>query len=103
MVSEKYRLLLTYDIHPGHYENYYQYMLGEFVPTMQKLELRMIFAWHVQGDKYPQRQVEFVCTNRKYLFTALNDPEFHEAEERLKNFTMSYTRKVVRFKNRFQF
>jgi hypothetical protein len=103
MVSEKYRMLLTYDIHPGHYERYYQYMLGEFVPTLQKLELRMIFAWHVQGENYPQRQVEFVCVDRQQLFSALNDPVFQEAEARLRNFTMSYSRKIVRFENRFQF
>jgi hypothetical protein len=103
MVPGKYRMLLTYDIHPGHYQSYYQYMLGEFVPTLQKLQLRMLFAWHVHGDNHPQRQVEFVCADRDQLLSALNHPEFQQAEERLKDFTMSYSRKIVRFENRFQF
>lgn len=103
MASSTYRILMTYNIHPGRYEHYYRYMLGEFVPTLQKLELRMLFAWHVHGENYPQRQVEFICEGRDQLITALTDPTFQNAEERLQDYTTGYSRKIVRFENRFQF
>jgi len=100
-----YRILLTYNIHPMRHESYYRYMIGEFVPTLQKLDLKMLFAWHIHSNEndIPHRQVEFVCNTVDTLRTALNDPTFHRAEERLQSYTTSYKRKIVHFKNRFQF
>lgn len=103
MSSEPYRILLTYNISPGHHKAYYQYMLGEFVPIMQRLQLQMLSAWHVYGNNHPQRQVEFVCTSRELLREALNNPEFQQAEDRLQSYTTAYSRKIVRFQDRFQF
>lgn len=98
-----YRVLLSYDILPHLQEDYYRYMIGEFVPTMQQLGLVMLFAWQVYGDGYPERQVEFVCENRVTLRAAITHERFKQAEEQLKTFTSVYARKVVRFRNRFQF
>jgi len=100
-----YRILLTYNINPMRHESYYRYMIGEFVPTLQKMDLKMLFAWHVHsnGDDYPHRQVEFVCNNSDTLRSALNNPTFLSAEKRLQSYTTGYNRKIVRFKNRFQF
>lgn len=98
-----YRVLLTYNILPQAQEEYYRYVIGEFVPTLQQLGLVMLFAWQVHGDTYAERQIEFVCESLPTLRTALNSDRFQQAEENLKIYTSAYSRKVVRFKNRFQF
>lgn len=98
-----YRVLLTYNILPHTQEDYYRYVIGEFVPTLQQLGLVMLFAWEVHSESHAERQIEFVCENQHTLRAALNSDRFQEAEENLKNYTSSYSRKVVRFKNRFQF
>jgi len=70
---------------------------------MQQIGLPMIWAWHVQSDEYPERQLDFVCDSRLTLEQALTGDRFISAERRLKAFTTTYDRKVVPFENRLQF
>lgn len=101
-ITPSHRIMIMYDIHPERQEEYYQYVLGEFVPELQKLGLYMIYAWQVYGENQPERFVEFVCESPAILKNALTSPEFRQAEERLKEYTLNYRRKVVVFKNRPQ-
>lgn len=98
-----YRILMKYDIRASRQDAYYRYVLGEFVPLMQSLGLQMIFAWHVYGDGYPERQIEFVCDTKETLQAVLANRHFQQAEDTLKAYINNYERKIVRFKNRFQF
>lgn len=97
-----YRLLLMYDVHPSRYEIYFQYISREFVPALQEMGLHMIFAWQVHGD-YPERQIEFICRDQPTLRHALNSDRYKTLEERLRSYTTSFSRKIVRFENRYQF
>ena len=103
MLTPSHRLILSYDVQPDRFQQYYLYIRGEFVPTLQKLGLHMIFAWQVHGEGQPGRQIEFICESGEILCQALQNERFQHAEERLKSYTTQYQRKVVRFKNRFQF
>ena len=103
MLEPSHRLLLIYDVRSERFQQYYLYMRGEFVPALQKLGLYMIFAWQVHGEGYPERQVEFVCETPEVLRSALASEKFQHAEDRLKSYTTTYRRKVIRFKNRYQF
>lgn len=98
-----YRLLLKYDIHPNRHEAYFYYMTRRFIPTLQELGLHAIFAWHVHGQDYPERQIDFICENTETMRSALTSTRFKEAEDHLKTFTTRYKRKVVHFENRYQF
>lgn len=102
LITPSHRIMIMYDIHPDKHEEYYQYVLGEFVPELQKMGLYMIYAWQVYGENQPERFVEFVCESATILKNALLSPEFQQAEERLKEYTQNYRRKVVIFKNRPQ-
>ena len=101
--GQTYRLLLKYNIRRDQQENYYRFMIGEFVPMMQDMGLTMLFVWQVYGGDYPERQVEFICDSLPVLQDIIASDKFLEAETRLKDYTDTYSRKVVRFKNRFQF
>jgi len=103
MTNPNYRMILSYDIHPEKYERYYNYVLSEFVPGMQKMGLQMIFAWQIIYGRYPARQIDFICYDHHTLTTVLSSETFKRAEERLKSYTINYKRKVVYFENRFQF
>jgi hypothetical protein len=102
MISPTHRLMLMYNISPAHFSAYYRFMLGEFVPALQQFGLHMIYAWQVVSDRYPERQVEFVCEGEHIIKSVLNDEKFLDLEERLKEFTSTYRRKLVRFENRCQ-
>jgi hypothetical protein len=96
------RLILTYDINPLHYGSYYRYILGDFVPTLQKLGMQMLFAWQVISENHPERQIDFVCDSPAKIQQLLVNERFIRAERRLKSYTSRYHRKVVVFENRCQ-
>ncbi len=102
-INPQYKLLLTYDISKDKYEDYYRYILGEFVPAMRELGLHMLSAWQVTYGSYPQRQVEFICESRETLRTALSGAHYQKLEARLRSYTTHFTRKLVAFEDRFQF
>ncbi len=98
-----YRLLIWYDIQDDKFEAYYRYMVGDFVTIARELGLHMYFVWQVPYGKYPARQLEFVVEDRATLRDALISDRWQRAEDRLKSYTYNYGRKVVSFKDRFQF
>lgn len=102
-MNPDYKLLMSYDIRPELQQQYYRYMLGEFVPSMQEAGLMMASAWQVVYGEYPSRHIEFHCEDRETLKDILSGDQWRKAEARLKSFTMHYSRKIVRFEDRFQF
>ncbi len=102
-IVPRYRLLMRYDIRAEVYEDYYQYLIKEFVPALQSMELYMAGIWHTAYGAYPARQIEFVADNLETLREVFSSERWEELESRLKSYTLHYDRKLVRYRNRFQF
>lgn len=97
------KVILTYDIIPETQETYYQFMLGELVPTVQGMGLGMAEAWHTAVGNYPLRLVTFVAESRAVADKVLDSEQWEELETRLQQYVTNYERRTVPFKNRFQF
>jgi hypothetical protein len=97
------KVLLTYDIIPETQEAYYQFMMGELVPTVQGMGMGMAEAWHTAVGQYPLRLVTFVGESREAVDKVLESEQWEELETRLQNFVVNYKRRTVPFRNRFQF
>ncbi|MEK7324538.1 MAG: hypothetical protein AAB217_04700 [Chloroflexota bacterium] len=97
------KVLLSYDIIPETQESYYQFMLGELVPTVQKMGLGMAEAWHTAVGDYPLRLVAFVGETRESVDSVLESEQWEDLESRLQQYVTNYTRRIVPFRNRFQF
>ncbi|MEK7310426.1 MAG: hypothetical protein AAB382_00510 [Chloroflexota bacterium] len=94
---------MTYDIVPETQETYYQFMLGELVPAVQNLGLGMAEAWHTAVGNYPIRLVAFVGETRESVDKVIESEQWEELETRLQQYVTNYKRRVVPFRNRFQF
>lgn len=98
------KFLLTYDIRPEIQDQYFQFVLGEMVPTLQSMGLAMGGAWHTAYGQYPMRLVEFVAENREALDRILATPVWEQMETRLQRYVVNYGRKIVPLReNAFQF
>jgi len=102
-MEDSVKLLLTYDPLPKHREEYFRYVLGEFVPALENLGLTLCEAWHTAYGQYPLRLTGFIAEDRETLETVLASPEFLELESRLQDFVINYRRKIVAKQPRFQF
>jgi hypothetical protein len=98
------KLLLSYDVKAHRREEYYQYIIGEFLPQAQKLGLLLEAVWEsVHGD-YPNRLVSFVAKDAETARSALNDDAWDVIETRLGEYVTEYEKRLVKLKpHPFQF
>lgn len=102
----RYKLVITYDIPPqtaATQDAYYRYVLGEFVPGLRAMGMHMTVAWHVAYGPYPSRQIDFVCENIETARRMFETARWEKLEKRLQSYTNNYQRKLVPYREGFQF
>ncbi len=102
-IIPRYKLLMRYDINQDMQEAYYQFVVGEFVPTLQSLGLYMLQVYHTAYGHYPVRQTEFVAEDLETIRAALNSDTWERLQTKLNSYTNNYSHKIVRFRDSFQF
>lgn len=98
-----YKLMVKFDIRPEDYERYMHYVLKEFIPGLERMALYPLMAWHTAYGDHPIRQLEFVSESLEIVNVALASEKWIKLEETLKCYTFNYHRKVIPFRDRFQF
>jgi len=102
--SQRYKLILTYDIDGDVQDSYFQFVLGEMVPAVQAQGLQMSGAWHTAYGEYPMRLVEFIAQDQEAVEALLATPLWSDLERRLRGFVTNYSKKIVRLRDdQFQF
>ena len=102
-IIPRYKLLLCYDIKRGMHAVYYRYVVNEFVPTLNEMEIYVAEAWHTAYGDYPLRQVEYVTDSLDTLYNVFETDKWKDMESRLKTFTAHYSRKIIPYRRGFQF
>jgi hypothetical protein len=103
MADSRVKMLITYDVVPELQQAYYEFVLGEMVPTAQSMGLVLSEAWHTAYGEYPIRLNGFVARSRQDLDRILASAEWQQLEEKLKRFVTGYQRKTVPYREGFQF
>jgi hypothetical protein len=96
-------MLITYDVVPELQQAYYEFVLGEMIPTAQSLGLVLSEAWHTAYGDYPIRLNSFVARSKQELDRILASGEWQQLEEKLKRFVTGYQRKIAPYREGFQF
>lgn len=97
------KLLLTYNILVQHQEEYLNFMVNTFVPTLQKIGLENAGVWHTAYGDYPIRLLVFIAENEVSMREALAGETWKQMEEQLKRHVVDYTCRIVPFQPGFQF
>jgi hypothetical protein len=97
------KLLLTFDPTPERREEYFRYVLGEFIPALEHLGLKMAEAWHTAYGEYPLRLTGFIAPDRDTMLEVLESKAFKDLEARLQEYVVNYRRRIVPVRRRFQF
>lgn len=94
---------MTWDISPDREQEYFEFVIGEFVPGVQRMGLQPTEAWAtVYGDQ-PQIQVGLMAEDASNARRILNSPEWFKLSEQLFAFVKNYSHKVVPARGGFQF
>jgi hypothetical protein len=97
------KMLLAYNIVPEHQDEYLNFMMNTFVPTIQRMGLTSAGVWHTVYGDYPGRLLVFVSDDEATMEEILAGKTWRDLEARMKQFVNDYSRRVVPFQPGFQF
>jgi hypothetical protein len=97
------KVLMTWDIAGDRDQEYFEFVIGEFVPGVQKLGLQPAEAWATLYGSYPQIQVALLADNAKLAREVLHSDDWNMLQDRLFNYVKNFSYKVVPAKRGFQF
>jgi hypothetical protein len=96
------KLLMTWDILPGQAQEYFEFIVREFLPGMQKIGVEPTDAWYTAYGDGPQITVGGIAPDIEAMDEFLASAQWQEISEKLMNYVENFAYKVVRARNGFQ-
>jgi hypothetical protein len=97
-----YKLLLSYEVKPETMQEYYQFVMGRYVPMLQTMGLQMSDAWHTAYGDAPNRLIGFVCEEQGTINEVLSSENWVTLNEQLERFVTNFSYKVIPYRGGFQ-
>ena len=94
---------MTWDIAAEREQEYFEFVIGEWVPGVQRLGFQPVDAWATVFGAYPQIQVGLLADNEPKAREMLVSKEWRTLEDRLLTFVSNFSYKVVQARVGFQF
>ena len=97
------KLLMSWDITPEHEQEYFEFVIGEWIPGIQRMGLEPTEAWATIYGEYPQIQVALLAPDLPEAQRVLNSMDWTRLRDQLFTFVKNFSYKVVPAKGGFQF
>ncbi len=97
------KVLMTWDIAGERDNEYFEFIIGEFIPGVQRLGLQPAEAWATVYGSYPQIQVGLLAPDAMQARQILGSNDWSLLQDRLFNYVKNFSYKVVTAKTGFQF
>ena len=97
------KLIMTWDIAPEHEQDYFEFVIGEFIPGIQRLGLEPTEAWATIFGDYPQIQVGMIAPDAGSARRIMASQDWSQLQEKLFTFVANFGYKLVPARGGFQF
>ncbi len=100
------KVLMNWDVKPGRDQDFFEFVMREWVPGISKLGLEVTGAWYTiysQDDAQPRYMAEGIVENLSQMYEILDGDEWDELHDRLLEYVENYSQKIVRVSGGFQF
>jgi hypothetical protein len=97
------KLIMTWDISPEHEQEYFEFVIREFLPGMQQLGFELSDAWATVYGNYPQIMVGVVQSSLSDARQAMHSQEWKNLNNKLLDYVVNYTQKIVQAHGGFQY
>jgi hypothetical protein len=97
------KLIMSWDIAPNREQEYFEFVVREFIPGVQKLGFELTDAWATVYGSQPQILVSVIMPSFEKAQQTLDSPEWKNLNIRLQDFVQNYSLKIVPAKGGFQF
>jgi hypothetical protein len=95
--------MMTWDIAPEHEQDYFEFVIGEFIPGVQRLGFQPVEAWATIYGDYPQIQVGILAEDLPGVQQILRSEGWIQMQDKLLALVKNFSYKVVPARNGFQF
>lgn len=96
------KLLLSWDIKPGRDQEYFEFMVREFAPSLTRMGLTPTEAWFAVYGDCPQILMEGVTDDLTTMRSILAGDEWETLHAKLLGYVDNYQQKIVRASAGFQ-
>lgn len=96
------KLLLEYEVMQDTVQEYYQFVMGQYVPALQSMGLQMSEAWHTAYGDAPNRLLGFVCGDWDTMNSLLESDVWLDLNTELEKYVSDLQYKVVPYRGGFQ-
>ena len=96
------KLLMTWDIVEGREQEYFEFVIREFVPGMQRLGIKPTEAWYTTFGRRPQILTGGMTDNLQVMQQALSTDDWQQLHDKLLEFVTNFDLKVIRATGGFQ-
>lgn len=96
------KLLMTWDIRPGKEQEYFEFVVREFMPGIQRIGLKPSEAWVTTYGDQPQIMTGMLADNPEEMQDALDSEEWETLQGQLLEYVINLESKVIPAKGGFQ-
>lgn len=96
------KLLMTWDIIPGREQEYFEFVVRDFLPGMQRMGLEPDDAWVTLYGNQPKIMTAAQTSNYSNLEKMLESSEWNSLIVKLMDYAENYQHKVVPARSSFQ-
>jgi len=97
------KLILTWDISPEHEQEYFEFVVREFLPEVQQMGFQVSDAWVTVYGQQPQILVGAVMPTMDKVKETINGEAWGTLVSKLLDFVVNFEYKIVPAHNGFQF
>ncbi len=96
------KLLMTWDILPGKEQEYFEFVVRDFIPGLQGLGMEPSDAWYTMYGEHPQIMTAVKMPSISTLQQTLELKDWLDLTQHLLEFVENFVYKVVQARNGFQ-
>jgi hypothetical protein len=96
------KLIMTWDITPGREQEYFEFVVREFIPQVQQMGMELKDAWHTMYGEQPQIMASAQMPDLISMKDIMDSNEWQGLINRLLDYVDNYHYKIVPAKTGFQ-
>jgi hypothetical protein len=96
------KLLMTWDILPGREQEYFEFVVRDFIPGIQRLGLEPSDAWFTMYGNQPQILASVQTSSVPAMQKVLDSSEWEELTRQLLDYVEDFRYKIVPARSGFQ-
>lgn len=97
------KLLTSWDITPEREQEYFEFVVREFIPGVQRLGFELSDAWATVFGDQPQILVAATSVSSERANQILDSSDWQSLNNQLQDFVHNYSIKMVEARKGFQF